>query len=204
MGLQNTDVYILDVSEKPSQGPTMVTSHKHEISQMTLDPKGRYLATTSMRGTIIRLHETRRGELVREFRRGYTASILTSLRFSRDSVLLCAASDRSVHVFHVDKPELNTSSGLAFMLSKESQRPRSFVSLDSLTACVCCFDRKAKGIIAVCDTALARKMSFDAAGKVNPEQKIVQLLKHNTGSLFRVDPDKWREAHRGYTAPDHP
>eukprot|EP00043_Microstomoeca_roanoka_P004481 m.49923 g.49923 ORF g.49923 m.49923 type:complete len:370 (-) comp12512_c0_seq1:59-1168(-) len=203
LGLHSNDAYIVDIGDTPKQGPTMCTCHKHEITQMVIDAKGQLLATTSLRGTIIRLYEAKRGELVREFRRGYTPSVLTSLRFSRDSVLLCATSDRSVHIYHVQKPELNTTTSLGFMpgFSKESSRFRSFVSFDSVTACVCCFDRKGAGVIAVCDNGLARKMKFDAAGKPDPQHQIVQLLKYNTGHLFRVDMDKWRQAHRGYVPP---
>ncbi|EGD81490.1 hypothetical protein PTSG_02207 [Salpingoeca rosetta] len=198
-GMQPTDVYILDVgSDKPKIGPTMVSAHKHPVTNMNIDARGELLATASSRGTIVRVYDTQRGKLLHEFRRGYTSSMLTTLQFSRDATLLCAASDQSIHLYHIANPSLNTRSVFGFY-KMEGARSRAFSSFETTGPCVCRFDRQGQAVIAVCATRIAHKLRFDKrTGEADDSQAIVQLMKHNSGSLFRVDPDKWREAHRGY------
>lgn len=198
MGLQNTDIYIADVADKPSQNSVICSAHKHGISQLKLDAKGALLASTSDRGTIIRVHETKRGETLQEFRRAFTTSVLTSLCFSRNSSLLCATSDRSAHVFQLKDLSLNTNSGFGFFRPKESQRLRSFITFDCISTCTCCFDRMSSSVILVCSNGFARKMKLDESTKTAEELQVVRILQHDSGHLFRVDLEKWREAHRGY------
>lgn len=48
----------------------IVLAHTHPLSTLSCSPDGSYLLTTSERGTLLRVWDTARGRLEREFRRG--------------------------------------------------------------------------------------------------------------------------------------
>jgi len=88
-----------------SAGTTQHTCacHRGRIAALALSPNGRYLATASKRGTIIRVFSTENGSKVEELRRGTHPATIQSLAFSFDmpTWLACTSDKRTLHIFHL-------------------------------------------------------------------------------------------------------
>jgi len=79
-----------------------IAAHKTEISCIGISIDGTLIATASAKGTLIRVFETARGRLEREFRRGTQVMAITSLNFTPDNnFLLVSSGTGTVHVFDV-------------------------------------------------------------------------------------------------------
>lgn len=85
----------------PSKHPvSIIVAHKTALSTLTLPPSGRLLATTSSRGTLIRIWDSLSGKLVKELRRGTDKAEIYGASFRPDEQDLCVWSDKgTVHVF---------------------------------------------------------------------------------------------------------
>jgi len=85
----------------PSKHPiSIIIAHKTALTTIALPPSGRLLATTSSRGTLIRIWDTQSGKLVKELRRGADKAEIYGVAFRPDEQDLCVWSDKgTVHVF---------------------------------------------------------------------------------------------------------
>lgn len=73
---------------------------------MALNSRGDLLATTSTRGTTIRVFSLPDGVEQFAFRRGSTPAEVTSITFSEDSSLICVSSEKpTIHIFSLHKPD---------------------------------------------------------------------------------------------------
>ncbi len=94
-----------DVPQKPPPPPTkhpvsIIAAHTSALTTLTLPPSGRLLATTSSRGTLVRIWDSLTGKLVRELRRGTDKADIFGVAFRPDEEELCVWSDKgTVHVF---------------------------------------------------------------------------------------------------------
>jgi len=81
----------------------MLSCHRGHIAALALSPNGRYLATASRRGTILRIFNTEDGSKVTEVRRGTHPATIHSLAFSFDmpTWLACTSDTKTLHVFHL-------------------------------------------------------------------------------------------------------
>ncbi|EJF61323.1 WD40-repeat-containing domain protein [Dichomitus squalens] len=80
--------------------PTIIIAHESALSTLSVPPSGRLLATTSSRGTLIRIWDTTTGKLVRELRRGSDKAEIYGVAFRPDEREVCVWSDKgTVHVF---------------------------------------------------------------------------------------------------------
>lgn len=90
--------------------------HLGNLSCLVMDSAARRLATSSSRGTVIRVFTLPSGQLLHQFRRGLTAVLLRSLVFSPDAHCIVTVSERgSVHLFQLknslkDKTEASGTS----------------------------------------------------------------------------------------------
>ncbi|KAH9850701.1 WD40-repeat-containing domain protein [Lenzites betulinus] len=90
---------------RPPPAPTkhpvsIIAAHTTALSTLTVPPSGRLLATTSSRGTLIRIWDTTTGKLVRELRRGTDKAEIYGVAFRPDEREVCVWSDKgTVHVF---------------------------------------------------------------------------------------------------------
>lgn len=111
---------------------TFVDAHESELGALALSIDGSLLATASVRGTVIRLFDTRGVTIgggsgssggarqnttlsssipLREFRRGVERATISCLTFSLDSTWLSCASDHgTVHIFQINDPNNNGNS----------------------------------------------------------------------------------------------
>ena len=78
----------------------IINAHESDISCLNLTDNGKYLATASSLGTIIRIWDTYNGQKLQEFRRGTEQATIYSLIFSRDNKYLASSSNTgTIHIF---------------------------------------------------------------------------------------------------------
>jgi WD40 repeat protein len=86
----------------------IINAHESEIGFMNLTDNGKYLATTSIVGTIIRIWDTYSGEKIQELRRGTERAIIYSLAFSKNNQFLACSSDsETIHIFKLQNDNKN-------------------------------------------------------------------------------------------------
>ncbi|KAG6809284.1 hypothetical protein H0H92_000817 [Tricholoma furcatifolium] len=85
----------------PSKHPvSIIAAHTTALTTLSVPPSGRLLATTSSRGTLVRVWDSLTGKLVREFRRGTDKADIYGVAFRPDEQELCVWSDKgTVHIF---------------------------------------------------------------------------------------------------------
>ncbi|KAF8640063.1 hypothetical protein AX17_001304 [Amanita inopinata Kibby_2008] len=92
-------------SQKPYKSPTkhsaaIIAAHTSALTTISMPPSGRLLATTSLRGTLVRIWDSVTGKLIRELRRGTDKAEIYGVAFRPDERELCVWSDKgTVHVF---------------------------------------------------------------------------------------------------------
>jgi len=80
-----------------------IRAHENSLNIIELNNDGSILATSSERGTLIRLFETTKGTALQELRRGSDRVNLFSLSFSfNDNWLACIGDSGTLHIFSVN------------------------------------------------------------------------------------------------------
>eukprot|EP01100_Stratorugosa_tubuloviscum_P001533 TRINITY_DN1341_c2_g1_i1.p1 TRINITY_DN1341_c2_g1~~TRINITY_DN1341_c2_g1_i1.p1 ORF type:complete len:348 (+),score=142.50 TRINITY_DN1341_c2_g1_i1:75-1118(+) len=91
-----------------SKSPLSFMAHNTALSQLALNSDGTLLATSSEKGTLIRIFDTNTGNRVREVRRGADRADIYSLSFNQNSRWLCVSSDKgTVHIYAVSSQNQN-------------------------------------------------------------------------------------------------
>ncbi|KAF7301372.1 WD-REPEATS-REGION domain-containing protein [Mycena indigotica] len=81
---------------------SIIAAHTTALTTLSVPPSGRLLATTSSRGTLVRVWDAVSGKLVREFRRGTDKADIFGVAFRPDEHELCVWSDKgTVHIFNL-------------------------------------------------------------------------------------------------------
>ncbi|KAG6855094.1 hypothetical protein C0991_006023 [Blastosporella zonata] len=85
----------------PAKHPvSIIAAHTTALTTLSVPASGRLLATTSSRGTLVRVWDALTGKLLREFRRGTDKADIYGVAFRPDEQELCVWSDKgTVHVF---------------------------------------------------------------------------------------------------------
>jgi WD40 repeat protein len=79
---------------------SIIVAHTSALTSLSIPPSGRLLATTSVKGTLVRIWDSVTGKLVRELRRGTDKAEIYGVAFRPDEQELCVWSDKgTVHVF---------------------------------------------------------------------------------------------------------
>ncbi|KAG8761444.1 hypothetical protein FRC14_003857 [Serendipita sp. 396] len=83
---------------------THLVAHTSALSTISVSPTGRYVATTSETGTLIRIWDTDKGKNSHEFRRGIDQAHIYGVAFRPDEKECCAWSDKgTVHFFSLER-----------------------------------------------------------------------------------------------------
>ncbi|KAI0321839.1 WD40-repeat-containing domain protein [Amylostereum chailletii] len=79
---------------------SVIAAHNTALTTLAVPPSGRLFATTSLRGTLVRVWDTATGKQVRELRRGTDQAEIYGVAFRPDEAELCVWSDKgTVHIF---------------------------------------------------------------------------------------------------------
>ncbi len=79
---------------------SIIAAHTTALTTLAVPPSGRLLATTSSRGTLVRVWDSSTGKLIRELRRGTDKAEIYGVAFRPDEREVCVWSDKgTVHVF---------------------------------------------------------------------------------------------------------
>jgi WD40 repeat protein len=82
---------------------TMIKAHDAELAQLALNYDGTRLATSSEKGTLIRVWDTHTGEPLRELRRGTDRAEIYCIAFNPTTSFLACSSDKgTVHIFSLN------------------------------------------------------------------------------------------------------
>lgn len=95
-------IQVVTLTEDGTLSTQLLKSHKSSLRTIAISPSGRYLASASELGTIIRVHDIKTSSLVNEFRRGADPAVITSMKFSPNDTKLAVVSDKAtLHIFKV-------------------------------------------------------------------------------------------------------
>jgi len=79
---------------------SVIVAHNTAITTLAVTPSGKLLATTSVRGTLVRVWDTSTGKQTRELRRGTDQAEIYGVAFRPDEAEICVWSDKgTIHVF---------------------------------------------------------------------------------------------------------
>src|ERR1700730_4952811 len=79
----------------PTKHPvSIIAAHQTDLTSLSVPPSGKLLATTSSRGTLVRVWDAITGKLVRELRRGTDRADIYGVAFRPDERELCVWSDK--------------------------------------------------------------------------------------------------------------
>lgn len=108
-----------------------IDAHNGRIRYLTLDGSGKYLATCSEKGTIIRIFDTNTGNKMCELRRGKRQADIQSMEFNMDGKKLCVTSNTgTVHVYDLEIKEKQYSILSLVNVVYNNDALRSYITLN--------------------------------------------------------------------------
>jgi len=100
------DVLLYDLNKM--EEVTVISAHQTPVSCIAINTDGTLMATSSEKGTVIRIFAIPSGKKLFQFRRGSMPSRIFSMSFNAASTLLCVSSaTETVHVFKLSAPSQN-------------------------------------------------------------------------------------------------
>lgn len=161
-------VTIIDLANT-EKSPVEIVAHETAISCMAMSNDGSKLATSSTKGTLIRVFDTDNGVLLHELRRGANHANIFCINFNKTATKLCVSSDHgTIHVFVLDVPEKNSRSTLAnaTFLPKYFQSKWSCFKFEvnNHSKIICAFSQNLDqhSIIALCTDGTYYKYALDS------------------------------------------
>lgn len=97
-------IQILELqADNTTPGSTVIVkAHLAKLQTIKMSKSGKLIASASITGTIIRVHDTKTSALLFEFRRGLDRAKITSMGFSPDDLSLAVLSDKNtLHIFRL-------------------------------------------------------------------------------------------------------
>lgn len=116
------DVLLYDLNKM--EEVTVIQAHQAPLSYIAINNDGTLMATSSEKGTVIRVFSIPDGKKLYQFRRGSMPARIYCMSFNATSTLLCVSSaTETVHVFKLAPPSSNPNSN-GRRLSSPSSSPR--------------------------------------------------------------------------------
>ncbi|VDO14511.1 unnamed protein product, partial [Brugia timori] len=150
----------------------IINAHQRPLSAIALNLTGEQLATSSEKGTIIRIFDTKTCLLLKELRRGTNPASIFCMSFSVDSTMLCVSSNHhTIHLFSlamkkkkVYVPVINISRNplrkLSFSGEVSVSRFRLPFSFKDKDSCICAFGPQPDSVIVVSSDGSYCKFNF--------------------------------------------
>lgn len=159
----------------------LIQTHDGPLSCISLNLDGSLLATASIKGTLIRIFNTKTCEKIQEFRRGSTFAEIYSLHFDEYSNwLVCCSSQGTLHIF-----KITTLSFEVFNIKSYATRllPSYFTSQWSFAQfrfsrnvpSIACFTKN-NNIVIIGKDGNHQCVKFNPNDLVNPIQDQVELI----------------------------
>lgn len=125
------DVLIYDLNKM--EEVTVIQAHQTQLSCIAISNDGTLMATSSEKGTVIRIFSIPDGKKLYQFRRGSIPARIYCMSFNATSTLLCVSSaTETVHIFKLAPPsgsangkENGNTSGVAELTSSPPTSPTS-------------------------------------------------------------------------------
>jgi len=162
-------VVIVDLANT-EKAPLEIAAHDTTISCLALNLQGTLLATSSERGTLIRIFDTSSGQKVSELRRGSNQAKIYCINFNVNSTSVCVASDHgTIHVFNLQESSRETP-GLQ-ILPKYFSSHWSFCkfSIGPSVHCICAFGSEPNSIIVISADGNYYKFLYNSKGEISRE-----------------------------------
>lgn len=104
------DVLLYDLNRM--EEVTVIQAHQSPISYIAINNEGTLMATSSEKGTIIRIFSIPDGKKLYQFRRGSMPARIYFMSFNATSTLLCVSSaTETVHIFKLALPSAGAADG---------------------------------------------------------------------------------------------
>ncbi|KAI7613406.1 WD repeat domain phosphoinositide-interacting protein, partial [Hortaea werneckii] len=116
------DVLLYDLNKM--EEVTVIQAHQTPLSSIAINSDGTLLATSSEKGTVIRVFSIPDGKKLYQFRRGSMPARIYSMSFNATSTLLCVSSaTETVHIFKLAPPAQNPHSSSHHQSTRDSSSP---------------------------------------------------------------------------------
>ena len=101
-GKVEIDNYVISKNIYNKAEPKLIQAHESNIAYITINNEGTLLATSSDKGTLIRLFNILKAEKIIELRRGAKNAIINCLAFDINSEFIgCTSDSFTVHIFDI-------------------------------------------------------------------------------------------------------
>jgi WD repeat-containing protein 45 len=91
--------------------PYHIPAHQSEISYIVMNQDATLVATSSIKGTLIRVFDLKNSKLVHEFRRGIDMARINNICFDPTSKYLIVSSNKgTIHIYSLETTQTNTKS----------------------------------------------------------------------------------------------
>lgn len=93
-------IHLNSKTKSATPGTSIIAAHNSLVNYIAVSPNGKFVATASRTGTLIRVFETSKSVLVAEFRRGAETAEVYCITFDQTSTRICVTSDTgTIHIF---------------------------------------------------------------------------------------------------------
>ncbi|TRY68969.1 hypothetical protein TCAL_04111 [Tigriopus californicus] len=171
-GYKTGSVQLIDLAtteQHVSSAPVTINAHQSQLWCLAINQQGTMIATASEKGTLIRIWDAAKRQMLVELRRGTDQARLYCINFSVSNEWLCCSSDKgTVHIFALQNYSLNKRSNFSkFGLPGAyagSQWSLASFTVPQEVACICAFGPQ-DTIFAACLDGSFHKYIFTADGK---------------------------------------